>query len=465
MSSLKSWIKNFLIKFAVSILRRFDQGFSVKPVSSNATANRVASTASGSTEYIQNTTLVVNEDGVISNLDTAALLMKAIFETEFLSARMQAIFKQVTSQKKVWASHQEFAEDLFAKLEISADSKSDHALDDAKLYHQLKVHLAKTSESRNAYRTEGKKNPGGVFWPSPVDPKNPSSLFGMLPWAKTHNFIDQKTPIGSAGSCFAVEIAHKLQSEGYHYVITEPHLNAKNSYSNSCARWGIIFNTPSFRQLVERAFAVKPLPNLVWSRATATGVEYLDPYREDIAFADLTAYEIDQEQHVRAAREALMKAKVFVLTLGVNEVWKLKSDGSVFSRAPWRIASSLVERTVMSVEDNVKELEAMLNVWRKFNPEIQLVISVSPVPLHATFRGEDHHVVSANALSKSTLRVAAETFVKRNTGVYYFPSYETVMYCTQNAWEPDQRHVSREAVSNVMKLFSKMFLSSGSGEI
>jgi tetratricopeptide (TPR) repeat protein len=32
------------------------------------------------------------------------------------------------------------------------------------------------------------------------------------------------------------------------------------------------------------------------------------------------------------------------------------------------------------------------------------------------------------------------------------------MYCTKNAWDDDQRHVSRETVANVMRLFDKMFV-------
>jgi hypothetical protein len=81
------------------------------------------------------------------------------------------------------------------------------------------------------------------------------------------------------------------------------------------------------------------------------------------------------------------------------------------------------------------------------------------VPLHATFRAADTHVITANCHSKSTLRVAAEAFAARHPGVYYFPSYETVLHCTRNPWQADQRHVSAEAVDNVMSLFRRMFVA------
>jgi hypothetical protein len=197
---------------------------------------------------------------------------------------------------------------------------------------------------------------------------------------------------------------------------------------------------------------------LLWTTTINGSIKYLDPFREDVVFNSIEDYQHDYDKHIAKAREVLTKVKVFVITLGVNEIWSLKATGHVFSRSPWQMASSLVEHRVMSVEENVRELQRMLDLWRTHNPDLKIILSVSPVPLHATFRGHSAHVMEANSLSKATLRVAAEEFVKANKDVYYFPSFESVMYATQNPWEKDQRHVSREAVSKVMTLFDRMFL-------
>jgi hypothetical protein len=82
---------------------------------------------------------------------------------------------------------------------------------------------------------------------------------------------------------------------------------------------------------------------------------------------------------------------------------------------------------------------------------------LSPVPLHATFRGDEQHVVTANVHSKAVLRVAAEEFARRCSGVYYFPSFEVVTTSCENPWKADQRHVSETAIRKVMTLFHKMF--------
>jgi hypothetical protein len=122
------------------------------------------------------------------------------------------------------------------------------------------------------------------------------------------------------------------------------------------------------------------------------------------------------------------------------------------------LSSSLVERRVLTVDDNVRELERMLTLWRHHNPQLKLIVSVSPVPMLATFRGADMHVAAATGHSKSTLRLAAEAFAQRQRDVYYFPSFEKVMYCTRDPWDQDQRHVARHTVDGVMRLFDTMFV-------
>lgn len=246
-----------------------------------------------------------------------------------------------------------------------------------------------------------------------------------------------------------------------HHRAPLPHDGHTRAISN--ARWGIIFNTPSLRQLVERAFGVIETPRVLWSDERNGTEKFYDPFREDIIFQSRREYEEDYDAHVAAARKALSEVKVFAMTLGMNEVWFLKNSGHALSRAPWRVASSCVEPRVLTVEENVRHLTAMWTTWKKFNPSLKLIITVSPVPLHATFRGDTQHIVVANAHSKAVLRATADQFVSSHEDIHYFPAYETVMHCTPNAWQADQRHVSREAVANVMKTFCATFVSPEEG--
>lgn len=404
--------------------------------------------------------LVLNERSVIASPEVLELFVRSMFPPPF-----DAIREEITAAVidgggvadavgllKVARAH------LTAKA-ARAGYSDDEAL--ACLAH-LAHYERDTEEVRTAYLPEYAPNPNAVLWPDPLHGKHPRSIIGELPYATTHKFVTRDTPIGSAGSCFATEIAHRLQADGFNYVITEPNPNAKDGLQDACARWGTIFNAPSLRQLAERAFGIRHTAPLLWSTYSSNGgkgATYRDVFRDDVWFDSVEEYEAGYAAHVAACREAFLKCRVFVATVGLNEVWRLRSDGTVLARSPWRLAPGLVERGVLTVDDNITELQRTLDILRAHNPELRLIVTVSPVPLHATHRAKESHIISANCHSKSLLRVALEQFVKGNEGVYYFPSYEVVTSCTREPWLPDERHVSREAVGNVMRLFDRMFVA------
>lgn len=322
-------------------------------------------------------------------------------------------------------------------------------------------HERDTERNRSAYTVGAQQSPESGWWPEPSDPRNQRSLFTELPFRRRFKFITRNTAVVSAGSCFASEIAYALQREGLNYVVTEPNTEGRlttdsqqNVVSDSSAAWGDIFNTPSFRQLLEYSFGLRRLPRIVWQ----LGDHFLDPFREGVKFTSIDEYEANYEQHISAARAAFEQAEAFIITLGLNEVWYFKMDNSVFSRSPWRIAPSFVEHKTLSVAENVAELQLMLDILRTRNPRVKVIVTVSPVPLHATFLHETYHVVEANLHSKSVLRVAAQEFVEKNSEVYYFPSFELVTYGFENPWSDDQRHVDPKVVQRVMEMFRQMFV-------
>jgi hypothetical protein len=404
-----------------------------------------------------NPTFVADESSQITDETGLHYLFCAVFETATLTGESLRAYEVARANRAMWANRDAMLGEVRTRLIARLAEQTGNEEEILDCIKSLKLHLAKTKSSKEAYDFIGKPMASAMWWPNPTDPNHRSSIYDQLPVVATYPLITHETPIGSSGSCFAMEIAFRLQQDGYNYVITEPDTQP-NGLSRSCTATGPIFNTPSFRQLVETAFGHRVLPKLLWTRNHRSERQYLDPFREDIVFPSVADFESTYDNHWWAVREAFLRCKVFVITLGMNEIWRMKSDGSVFSRAPWSVMPDLVEQHVMTVEENIQELQQMLDLLRLYNPDIQLIVSVSPVPLHATFRSSDVHVISANCHSKSTLRVAAEAFAAQNSGIYYFPSYETVMYCTREPWWDDQRHVSAQAVDNVMRLFRRMFV-------
>lgn len=305
-------------------------------------------------------------------------------------------------------------------------------------------------------------------WPNnpSIRVRNPSHYFDIhqdLFFRDRHPIIRTHTPIGSAGSCFALRIAHQLQAWGYNYVIEEDDLPVdfplenltETSFRMAPARIGTLFNVPSMRQMVERAFGLWEPERVI----VETQGRFIDPFRAVKSnYVDYAGFELDYRAHTEALRRALLACEVFVLTLGLTESWQFAHSGAYTSLAPYQIDPALLRRKELTVDENVSELERLFSIYKSYQPNLKLIISVSPVPLNKTF-SSSQHVVAANSLSKATLRVAADIFVRNHPGeAFYFPSYETVLSGTLTPWEKDMRHVSSDAVRRVMQLFSAMFM-------
>ena len=135
---------------------------------------------------------------------------------------------------------------------------------DCKHLQQLAEFEESAILSQVRYSDKGKPREKSIFWPNPVHPKHPSSRFDTLPYAQKHPLIDKTTPIGSAGSCFAIEIAHVLQEREFNYIITEraddpstgvfvDGYKAGDKYAPGSFSSGIQFNTVNFKHLAEKS--------------------------------------------------------------------------------------------------------------------------------------------------------------------------------------------------------------------
>ena len=92
------------------------------------------------------------------------------------------------------------------------------------------------------------------------------------------------------------------------------------------------------------------------------------------------------------------------------------------------------------------------------NSGINIILTVSPVPLAATY--ENRHVLVSTVYSKSVLRVSIEEAKKKFPNIIYFPSYELISSSLNNSeyFEDDYRQVSEKGVNHVMRIFKKNFL-------
>jgi hypothetical protein len=113
----------------------------------------------------------------------------------------------------------------------------------------------------------------------------------------------------------------------------------------------------------------------------------------------------------------------------------------------------------LQVAEIVSDLESFVDKLRTVNTAAKMILTVSPVPLVATY--EDRHVLVSTIASKSILRAAAELVCRTRSDVAYFPSYEIVIgpQTAGRYFKPDLREVTEEGVTYVMEVFNKHYLT------
>ena len=256
-------------------------------------------------------------------------------------------------------------------------------------------------------------------------------------WLPDQPFIERSTPVVAFGSCFAENISRYLRKRGFN--ILGKGLE-RNAYIIRCGE-GIV-NTFAIRQQFEWAFEGREFKEGLWRDKKG---QLLRPVAE-----------------VRDETLAIFRsAEVFILTLGLSEVWYDKLTGDVFWRAVPADAFDPERHgfRVSTVAENLDNLRAIVDLIGRHRPDARIVLTLSPVPLVATFRPVS--CVSANSVSKAVLRVAIDELMREigpDRRVFYFPSYEIVTAYFRDPYRLDNRHIRTDAVRTIMETFMRHYV-------
>jgi hypothetical protein len=304
--------------------------------------------------------------------------------------------------------------------------------------------------------------PDRQFWRREPGVERPGLLdpVGDVPFT-----VSRRDKVVTAGSCFAQHVARHLTQAGFHHLITEePHpllpaaVALNFGYKMFAARYGNIYTARQLLQLLHRAYGLfTPLADH-WSLDEDERV--VDPFRPQIqprGFVSAAELAEDRRVHLAAVRRAVEEMDVFVFTLGLTEAWVNKRDGAVFPLAPG-VAGGRHDPAVVAYHnfdevETTADLLAALEFIRARNPQVRIILTVSPVPLNATM--ENRHVLLSTTWSKAVLRIAAERACRSLPDMFYFPSYEviTAPHTRGRYFAEDRREVREEGVNHVMRLF------------
>ncbi|MBL0373214.1 GSCFA domain-containing protein [Rhizobium sp. KVB221] len=304
-------------------------------------------------------------------------------------------------------------------------------------------------EKQIKFEIDGHKQAGSHTWfrgeNSNFNPKlanlrgaDSALKFVVKGWEPQDAFIKKETKVVAFGSCFASNITRWLAKRNYS-VLTDREESKSSSY---VVRFGEgMVNTFVIRQQFEWAFEGKRFEEALWHGYDAQEFGYSEDVRQETA-------------------NLFNSADLFIITLGLSEIWYDEVTGGVFWRAVplSKYDASRHKFRVSSVEENKNNIRAIIDIIKKYKPNAKVIFTLSPIPLVATFR--PNSCMTANSVSKSILRAALDEVLRERSEeefAYYWPSYEIVLDLFENVWLEDRRHVKKEVLDFVMTLFESVW--------
>ena len=284
-------------------------------------------------------------------------------------------------------------------------------------------------------------------------------------------FVTQTFPYAT-GSCFAQELRLVLKAKGYSVYLDYSSV----SFDKNTQIFDKVpdvrdfiahYDTFSILQEFEISFGIwKERESGFWE---VTGRYANELLRENLVFQDpyrKMCYATSKDLLARMSdnitsriRDGIEQADLYIITLGLTEVWKHKATGKYLCRPPdtgYGGGDGCADLHLSTFTENHANLTQIIELIKVHYPQKRIVISVSPVSLDRTWR-QDVDVYTANLESKSILRAVAGQVCREHSNVFYFPSYEMAVLLAADAFKENGRHVKPEFAELVVAHFLSIF--------
>ena len=164
---------------------------------------------------------------------------------------------------------------------------------------------------------------------------------------------------------------------------------------------------------------------------------------------------------IALSREFLMKADFLMITFGTSWVYELKETGQVVTNCH-KVPAARFKRFRLDVSEITEVYSKLLTELWKFNPNLKVVFTVSPIR-----HWKDGAV--ENQLSKATLLLAIDHLLNgsESMNLGYFPSYELMMDELRDYrfYAEDMLHISSVATDYIFERFARVMISDHSLQV
>ena len=264
----------------------------------------------------------------------------------------------------------------------------------------------------------------------------------------------------TVGSCFARGLENALLADRVKILSVSKEFDVYPLAQQGATRQGYMNKYNVYSIYYEFLWALEDNNRGEYFIKLSDGV-YYDLNTNATLFPDSYEITLERRQILNKIFKKVLECDILTITLGLIEVWFDKENNLYLNNIPHpRLLSKYPNRfevRFLDFDENLQVLESLYKLLLKHNNNINIVVTVSPIPLQTTFSKDD--VVVANMFSKSTLRAVATKWAELHENVHYFPSYEIALLSDQKlVWESDRRHLKGPVTQYIMEVFKKYYL-------
>lgn len=259
----------------------------------------------------------------------------------------------------------------------------------------------------------------------------------QVPIPKSKFPIDYTSKIISLGSCFAVNMAQKLD-----YF----------KFQNSCNPFGILFHPIAIEKLVDFAVSGKQFTEI-------DIFFYNERWHCFDVHSDLSSF--SKEELLASLNAMLIATKLqlqhvshIIITYGTSWVYRNIESNCVVANCH-KVPQKLFQKELLSVEEIEESIVKTLKLIHVVNPSCTIIFTVSPVR-HIKDGFVENQVSKANIIS-----ALHGTFDFRLSTINYFPSYEIMMDELRDYrfYTEDMLHPNPVAIDYIWKRFKETTIS------
>lgn len=246
--------------------------------------------------------------------------------------------------------------------------------------------------------------------------------------------INHQDQIVSIGSCFSDNIGSKLKTYKFK-VLANP--------------FGTLFNPHSIFKVLSGQLD----PNDIIENQ---GIFYhWDTHGEVSSLVKNDLPKIIEEKTTEL-RQALKSCEWLIITLGTSFIYTYKSTNKIVGNCH-KFPQFDFTKSLLRVDNITSQFQSCIDILRKSNPEIKVILTVSPV--RHTKDG-----LHENNISKGILHQAVSEIIATHQNTWYFPSYEILIDELRDYrfYKEDMIHPSDQAVAYIWDKFKMCFIDSES---